>query len=210
MHVPETDCGNIPITKLRGDITNMCGNASVTHYNQCILELVTKIYIIVYLRYSLGCLLTNLAMACNKDIQNCILLLREPIVRRNLIYGSPTILLTSIIRCRLFSFKCCTLPRISVYMPEMEIKESEGGWLQRNVTPEVTRTERPDMSDTYKTTDYAKTLAPAVATPIERPFRVASSSLFGCPVCGAETVHDTMNVYDRCLNCGWYRKRQPN
>jgi len=30
-----------------------------------------------------------------------------------------------------------------------------------------------------------------------------------CPKCGTLTVHDMMEVFDRCLSCGWYRRREP-
>jgi len=30
----------------------------------------------------------------------------------------------------------------------------------------------------------------------------------GCPECGTELVHDEHKVFDRCLNCGWYKKRK--
>ena len=28
-----------------------------------------------------------------------------------------------------------------------------------------------------------------------------------CPKCDNMLVHDMNNVFDRCLNCGWYAKR---
>ena len=31
-----------------------------------------------------------------------------------------------------------------------------------------------------------------------------------CPNCNADLVHDFNNVFNRCLNCGWYEKRVKN
>ena len=28
-----------------------------------------------------------------------------------------------------------------------------------------------------------------------------------CPKCGCDLVHDTNNVFNRCLGCGWYGER---
>lgn len=31
-----------------------------------------------------------------------------------------------------------------------------------------------------------------------------------CPKCGAVTVRDMMDVFERCLSCGWYQKIPKN
>lgn len=31
-----------------------------------------------------------------------------------------------------------------------------------------------------------------------------------CPKCKTLTIRDEHNAYERCLNCGWYRKIEPN
>ena len=31
-----------------------------------------------------------------------------------------------------------------------------------------------------------------------------------CPKCDCITVRDEHNCYERCLNCGWVRKIEPN
>ncbi len=37
-------------------------------------------------------------------------------------------------------------------------------------------------------------------------FDESGNPLF-CPKCSSDLVHDTNNVFNRCLNCGWYGKR---
>ena len=29
-----------------------------------------------------------------------------------------------------------------------------------------------------------------------------------CPECRTDLVHDFMNIFNRCLNCGWFEKRE--
>jgi hypothetical protein len=31
-----------------------------------------------------------------------------------------------------------------------------------------------------------------------------------CPKCRSLTARDENGVWDRCLNCGWYRRRKPD
>ena len=38
---------------------------------------------------------------------------------------------------------------------------------------------------------------------------MSDSVQWTCPKCGALTVRDMFCVFERCLNCGWYREMTP-